>query len=143
MDGNDIVDVGGDHDASLTMDMTLPQTPKMPHDPVPKHPSLRESPAKLRREIEELKVTIKKEQDRLDMLESDYQLLRKDREDPNFADALVQTLTWINHTKNDMEKNRELLSDANNRLKSVECEAELRNTGMLYLSSISSLMLLI
>jgi len=66
MDGNDTLDVGGDHDASLTMDMTLPQTPKMPHDPVPKHPSLRESPAKLRREIEELKATIEKEQDRLE-----------------------------------------------------------------------------
>ena len=39
--------------ASLAMDMALPQTPKMPPDFVPMHPSLRESPAKLRREIKD------------------------------------------------------------------------------------------
>ena len=89
----------------------------MPHHPVPKHPSLHESPAKLHRKIEELKATNEKEQDRLDMLESDYQLVRKDREDPKFAEALVQTLKWINHTNNDIAQIRELLSDANNRLK--------------------------
>jgi len=58
------------------MDLTLPQTPKMLLDFVPMHLSLRESPAKLRREIEGLEVKIEKEGDELKMLDEQ---LRKEQ----------------------------------------------------------------
>jgi phage shock protein A len=118
------------------MDMTLPQTPNF----VPMHPSLRESPIKLHREIEELKAKIEEKEDELKMLKNDYKLLKVDRDNPKFADAL---LTWINRTDDEITKSTDLLSAANTRLKSVECESELRNIGMLYLSSISSLIVFI
>jgi len=117
--------------------MTLPQTPNF----VPMHPSLRESPTKLRKEIEGLKAKIEEEEDELRTLKNDYNLL--DRSNPKFADALSQTLTCINWTHDDIVKNTNLLSTVNVRLGNVECEADLRNIGMLYLSSFSSLMVFI
>jgi hypothetical protein len=142
MDGNDTVDVG-DHDASFTMDMTLPQTPTMPPDLVPMHLSLRVSPNKWRREIEGLKAMIEKEEDKLKMLESDYELLRADRNNPKFADALVLTLQWITRTNETITENKYRLSEAKAGLEKVELEAESRNKGMVYLSSISSLIVFI
>lgn len=40
-------------------------------------------------EIERLKAKIEKEECMLQMLEADYEVLKKDRDDPNFADVLV------------------------------------------------------
>ena len=112
------------------MDMTLPQTPKQDQDFALINPSIRESPAKLRREIDELEAKIEKEEEELKMLKDSYKLL----EVVPGNDALLQTLTWINRTSDEITKNTDLLSAANTRLKMVEREAELRNTGMLYLT---------
>ena len=116
-----------------------PQTPKMPFDLVPMNPSLRVSPNKLREEIEGLKAKIKEEDEDLKMLRNDYQKLKADRGNPKFADALVHTLKWITQTNDTITKNKSRLSDAKASLEKVEHEADLRNQGMIYLSSISSL----
>jgi len=115
----------------------------MPPDLVPMHPSLRVSPTKLREEIEGLEAKIEEEEDELKTLKKDYTMLKADRSDPKFADALVFTLKWINKTGDKITENKNRLSDAKASLQKVEQEAELRNKGMLHLSSISSLIVFI
>ncbi len=116
------------------MDMTLPQTPTIPQDFVPIQPSLRESPAKLRKEINKLKAKIEEEEEELKMLKNHYKSLEVNPSNPTIADTLLQTLTWINRTSDEITNNTVLLSAANTSLKRVEREAELRNTGMLHLA---------
>jgi predicted RNase H-like nuclease (RuvC/YqgF family) len=111
----------------------------MPFDLLLVNPSQRVSPTRLRKEVEALTAKIKEEEDELKMLKNDYNELKADRGNPKFADgALVQTLTWITQTKSTIQENEKLLSDAKASLERVEKEAELRNNGMLVMSSISS-----
>jgi septal ring factor EnvC (AmiA/AmiB activator) len=123
-----VLAVGGEHDASLTMDMTPP--PNL----VP--PSLRVSPTRLRKEIEGLNAKIEADEDKL-------KILKADRGKPEFATSLVHTLRWITQTDDTLTENKNRLSEAKASLEKFEHDDELRNKGMLYLSSISSLMVFI
>ncbi len=138
MDGRNTVYVGGDHDASIAVDMTPQlQTPKMPPDSQKR--SLPISPSTLRREVEACKNRIAADVEMVKVMENDYKAVA-DRSNPIFAEFAIRILDRIRFREESLEWNRNRLSVLETKLEKAEVEAELRAQGMLRFSIISTLL---
>jgi hypothetical protein len=106
----------------------------------PDKSSLRKSPSRLRKEIEELKKNAAKDEGKVKEIEANYNRFKAlEGINPASAQAAVETLTRLNHANTSLGWHRNRLSELKKQLSKAQEDAELRAQGLLCLSVFSNL----